>query len=321
MSDTKVNREYKDRLFKFIFGNPDKKEWTLSLYNAMNGSHYTDPEDIQLNTIEDAVYLGMKNDVSFLIADTFNFYEHQSGFNPNMPMRMLIYAEMIYDSYIETAEDYHRFSSLQQHAPTPKCVCFYNGTKEIEDRIILKLSDSFAPGSEPDIEVKVTMVNVNYGHNDELLKACKPLSDYAYFVYRVRRNRSVGNKIESAIDLAIAEQPEDSLIKPFLIKNKAEVKSMFITEYDEQKAFAETKAEAKAEGREEGREEGRKEGRKEGREEGIAIGETKGRAEGKIEGALMMLVNLVKDGLLTESQAAEKINMTVPEFEAAMQGV
>ena len=325
MSETKVNREYKDRLFKFIFGNPEKREWTLSLYNAMNGSHYTNPEDIKLNTIENAVYLSMKNDVSFLIADTFNFYEHQSGFNPNMPMRMLIYAGMIYDGYIETCEDYHRFSSRQQHAPTPKCVCFYNGYKDTPDRMELRLSDSFAPGSKPDIEVRVTMINVNYGHNAELLKACKPLEDYAYFVYRVRRNRSVGNKIENSIDLAIDEQPDDSLIKPFLIKNKAEVKSMFITEYDEQRAFAETKAEGWIEGREEGkaegRKEGREEGRKEGREEGRKEGREEGREEGRAEGKIQAFAELVKDGLLTISQAAEKVHMTVPEFEAAIQTI
>ena len=297
MSDSKVNREYKDRLFKFIFGNPDKKEWTLSLYNAMNGSDYKNPEDISLNTIENAVYMGMKNDVSFLIADTFNFYEHQSGFNPNMPMRMLIYAGMIYDGYTETCDDYHRFSSIQQHAPTPKCVCFYNGMKETPDKIVLKLSDSFTPGSDPDIEVRVTMVNINYGHNGALLRECKPLSDYSYFVYRVRKNRWAGNKLEAAIDLALAELPDDSLIKPFLIKNRAEVKSMFITEYDEQRAFAEQKAE------------GRAEGRAEGVEEGEAIGTIK------------TLAGLVKDGLLTMSQAAERVNMTVPEFELKMQTV
>ena len=291
MSDTKVNREYKDRLFKFIFGNPENKEWTLSLYNAMNGSHYTNPEDISLNTVEDAVYMSMKNDVSFLIADTFNLYEHQSTFNPNMPMRMLIYAGMIYDSYIETHEYYHRFSSLQQHAPTPKCVCFYNGLKETEDRIVLKLSDAFTLGSDPDIEVRVTMININYGHNGELLRDCKALNDYSYFVYSVRQNLKRTPNFSVAIDLAIAEMPEDSLIKPFLIKNRAEVKSMYITEYDEARTFAEQKEEGRAEGR----------------------------AEGKAEGKLQAFVELVKEGLLSISQAAEKVNMTVPEFEAVMQ--
>ncbi len=88
---------------------------------------------------------------------------------------------------------------------------------------------------------------------------------------------------------------------------------MFITEYDEQRAFAETKAEGWIEGREEGKAEGRKEGREEGRKEG--------REEGRAEGGLAMLVRLVKDGLLTVTQAADKVNMTVPEFEAAMHAI
>ena len=79
---TGVNREYRDRLFKFIFGNPENKEWTLSLYNAVNGSNYTDANEIRFNTIEDVVYMGMRNDVSFLIANTVSFYEQQSTFNP-----------------------------------------------------------------------------------------------------------------------------------------------------------------------------------------------------------------------------------------------
>ena len=130
-----ANREYKDRLFKFIFGNPENKEWTLSLYNAINGSQYTNPDDIQLNTIENAVYMSMKNDVSFLMADTLNLYEQQASFNPNMPMRFLIYAGMVYGRYVEENRSYRRYSSKQQKAPTPKCICFYNGQEDKEDRL------------------------------------------------------------------------------------------------------------------------------------------------------------------------------------------
>ena len=90
-----VNNKYSDRLFKFIFGRFENREWTLSLYNAINGSNYTDPDEIEINTIESAVYLSMRNDVSFLIADVMNLYEQQSTFNPNMPMRFLIYAGML----------------------------------------------------------------------------------------------------------------------------------------------------------------------------------------------------------------------------------
>ena len=144
MSDSKrVNRKYKDRLFTFIFGNSENKAWTLSLYNAVNGSDYTNPDDIILNTIDNVVYMGMKNDVSFLMGDMMNFYEQQSTFNPNMPMRFLIYAGMVYSKYIEGDNGYHRFSKQQQQAPTPKCICFYNGTDKKQDRIVLSLSDSF----------------------------------------------------------------------------------------------------------------------------------------------------------------------------------
>lgn len=59
-----VNREYKDRLFKYIFGREENKAWALSLYNAINGTNYTDENSIELTTIDDALYMGMKNDVS-----------------------------------------------------------------------------------------------------------------------------------------------------------------------------------------------------------------------------------------------------------------
>ncbi|MBQ9389778.1 MAG: hypothetical protein IJU07_06345 [Synergistaceae bacterium] len=97
-----TNTKHKDRLFKFIFGNPEHKDWTLSLYNALNGSHYTDPEDIEFNTIEDVIYMGMKNDVSFLVMDamTMNIWEHQSSVNPNLHVLFLLYAGQLYDKYI-----------------------------------------------------------------------------------------------------------------------------------------------------------------------------------------------------------------------------
>ena len=299
---TGTNREYKDRLFKFIFGNPENKEWTLSLYNAVNGSSYTNPDDIKLTTLENVVYMNMKNDVSFLIADTMSFYEQQSSFNPNMPMRFFVYAGMVYSRYIETSQEYRKYSSKQQKAPTPKCICFYNGTSEKDDKTILKLSDSF--DSESDIEVIVTMINVNYGHNKELMEACKPLEEYAFFIDRVRMYQKDSDNLEEAIDKAVEDLPDNSMIKQFLMINKAEVKRMCITEYDEERTLNETREE----GREEGRAEGREEGRAEGREEGIV--------EGVKQGSLKTLIKLVAKGILTLSQAAEEADMTVAEFEA-----
>ena len=283
---TGTNREYKDRLFKFIFGNPENKEWTLSLYNAVNGSSYTNPDDIKLTTLENVVYMNMKNDVSFLIADTMSFYEQQSSFNPNMPMRFFVYAGMVYSRYIETSQEYRKYSSKQQKAPTPKCICFYNGTSEKDDKTILKLSDSF--DSESDIEVVVTMINVNYGHNKELMEACKPLEEYAFFIDRVRMYQKDSDNLEEAIDKAVEDLPDNSMIKQFLMINKAEVKRMCITEYNEERTLNET--------------------REEGREEGIV--------EGVKQGSLKTLIKLVAKGILTLSQAAEEADMTVAEFEA-----
>jgi len=221
-----MNREYKDRLFKFIFGNPENKEWTLDLYNAMNGTHYTDVKALRLTTLDNAVYMSMMNDVSFLIDNVMSFYEQQSTFNPNMPMRFLIYAGMVYSNYIEESKTYRRYSSKQQKAPTPKCVCFYNGTANKDDRIVLSLADAFDTEAEPDIEVKVTMININYGHNKELLDSCKPLNEYSWFVDRVRTNQKETDTLEEAVSAAIDGLPDDALIKPFLLANKAEVKRM-----------------------------------------------------------------------------------------------
>ncbi|MDE7122076.1 MAG: hypothetical protein K2O42_07960, partial [Oscillospiraceae bacterium] len=171
----------------------------------------------------------------------------------------------------------------QQKAPTPKCICFYNGTDHKQDRMTLSLADTFEKDSAPDIEVKVTMININYGHNKELLNACKPLDEYAWFVEKVRTIQKTTSIFEEAIDQVLAEMPDDFLIKPFLMANKAEVKHMCITEYDESRTLAEQREE--------------------------------GRAEGKAEGVLNTLLELVKDGILTLSDAAKRANMTVAEFE------
>ena len=94
----KINKKYKDRLFRLIF--QDRKD-LLELYNAVNNSNYTDPEELTITTIEDVVYMGMKNDLSFLIDDVLNLYEHQSSFSPNLPLRGLFYFSSLYREQIE----------------------------------------------------------------------------------------------------------------------------------------------------------------------------------------------------------------------------
>lgn len=247
-----LNDKHKDRVFKFIFGSPENKKWTLDLYNAINSSHYTNPDDIQFNTIEDAVYLGMKNDVSFIILNEMNLWEHQSTYNPNMPMRFFIYAAKLYEKYIANS-DYYQYSMLLQSAPRPRCVCFYNGMEWQPEEKFLMLSEAF--GGKSDIEVRVKMLNINYGKNRTLMEVCQPLNEYAWLVDKIRLNKKSLKNMEAAVDAAIRDMPDDFVIKKFLLLNKAEVKGMFLTEYDQDKVLEQERRESTREGMRRGRRE------------------------------------------------------------------
>jgi len=277
-----INKEHKDRLFCFLFGSESNKEWTLSLYNAVNGTDHRDADDILFTTMDDAIYMGMKNDVSFNLFHVMNIYEQQSTYNPNMGVRQLMYAGKLYDKYIHRNK-LNIYGKRIVKLPIPKLVVFYNGTEGKEDRI-LKLSDAFetkGQAVESDIEVKVRMININYGQNRKLLGACRPLEEYAWLVKHIRENHE-DMDIENAVDKAIDEMPADYVIRPFLIGNRAEVKGMCITEYNE----AETLQMIREEGREEGREEERME----------------------------LLSRMVRRGDMTVERAAEYAGMTTEQF-------
>ena len=232
MAEIQVNKENQDRVFTLTFGG-EQKSWTLSLYNAINGSDYSNPDDITVTTLDDAIYCKMKNDVSFLISDTMNFYEHQSTFNPNMPLRMFLYAGGVYSEYVHDKGVELNCSTLRR-IPAPKLVVFYNGKKTLEDRTILKLSDAFAEGQKGDIEAEVTMLNINYGNNEELLGRCRPLCDYSIFVSTVRQLLTEGETMADAVHLAIRRLADDSPIKEYLLNKEAQVKLSCLTEFNAQ---------------------------------------------------------------------------------------
>lgn len=149
---------YKDRIFRMIF--KEKREF-LDLYNAMNGTHYTNPDELTVTTLDNAIYLGMKNDVSFLLQDTLSLYEHQSTDNPNMPLRNLLYVSDIYSQLTWTADLY---GSRLVRIPEPRFIEFYNGTKELPERCERKLSDAYAnPTDSPALELTTTVLNINPG--------------------------------------------------------------------------------------------------------------------------------------------------------------
>ena len=279
-----VNREHKSRLFAFIFGREENRKWILELYNAVNGSRHRNAGDIQITTIEDVIYMGMKNDVSLLLCDVMSIYEQQSTFNPNMPIRQMMYAGRLYDKYIQE-KGLNIYGEKQVLLPIPKLVTFYNGREDRADESILHLSDAFmenARAVEADIDVCVRMVNINYGRNRKLLENCGPLREYAWLVERIREcNGKMG--IEDAVDRAIDEMPDDFEIKGFLLANRAEVKNMCLTEYDEEKVMQMFKEEYLEEGREEGR--------------------------------LKAVLEMAKDGDISYGRAAEKLGKPVDEIE------
>ena len=252
---------YRDRLFCFIFGSEEHKDWTLSLYNAVNNTSYDDPGMITIATLTQVVYMGMQDDVALLVSDELDLYEHQSSYNPNMPLRLMQYTSNIYETLI-TLQKRNKYGSKLIPLPVPKLVTFYNGQTEQAEEKILRLSDSFPKekASESDIEVTVRMININPGRSKKLVSRCKPLEEYTWAVETIRENRRKMD-IERAIDRMLDEMPLDFEIRPYLEANRKGVKKMLLTEYNE----TETMELFRQEGREEGRKEGRQEGREEGR--------------------------------------------------------
>ena len=228
-------KKFKDRLFIFIFGrnSEQSKRWRLDLYNALNGTHYTDPNALKINTLENVIYISMHNDVSFIVDNEMNLYEQQSSFNPNMPLRGLLYFSQLYNAHLKSRGE-NILSSRKIILPTPKYVVFYNGTKETEETWKMRLSDSFEKNPEPgDFEWTATAININANHNKELQKNCKPLYDYISFVAKTRENLFSGTHKQEAFEKAVDWAIQQNLLEGLFKKYRAEVLDMILTEYDE----------------------------------------------------------------------------------------
>ena len=269
-----VIRNYRDTLFRMLYRN---KKRLLSLFNAVNGTQYDNPDDLTITTLEGVLYLGMKNDVSCIIDMMMQLYEHQSTVNPNMPLRNLFYVSDLLQKYIYE-EGLDIYSRKQIKIPTPKFVVFYNGDEEQPERKEIRLSKAFSANTgETNMELVVLQININKGQNEELKAACKTLQEYAEFTERAREHRKE-MELEDAIRTTIDECIRDGILKDFLLKNKAEVYHMCLYEFDVELHERVLREEE----REEGRLEGRREGRREGRSEGIREGRLEGQREERI---------------------------------------
>ena len=297
---------YKDSMFRMLY--LDKVE-LLSLYNAVNGTDYTDVDSLEINTLQNAIYMKMKNDVSFLFNFQVNLYEHQSTVNPNMPLRDLFYVADLLQNYVKDCNLYAR--SLIK-IPAPRFIVFYNGKEKQPERRVHKLSDAFCKKQkEPELELKVTVLNINAGNNAELLGKCKTLREYMQYVERVR-GYAATMSIDEAVERAITECIREGILAEFLKRNRAEAKKVSIYEYNEELHLATV------------------------RQEGYEDGLSEGLAQGITQGITQSIVELLEDlGTISESvketiETQEDIEMlrkwhklaarskTLEEFEEAL---
>ena len=254
MTDEKqpVYFTYKDRVSRLLFRD---KHRLLEIYNALNRTNYSDVDGLTTTTLENAIYMKMKNDVSFVIDCSMCLYEHQSSYCPNMPLRGFLYLADLYKKYIRNAD---LSVSRRIKIPTPHYIVFYNGLEREEEEFVQKLSDSFEDGKEGCMELTVRIININYGHSKELMDRCRSLADYAYFVAEIRKRleyMSFQEAVVQAVDICI----EKNVLREFLLEQKAEVIAMSIYEYNEEYV------------------------RKVLMEDGEERGYTRGRAEGRAE--------------------------------------
>jgi len=271
--EEKPQPKYRDRLFIAIFGkdNERSKRWRLDLYNVLNGTNYTDPNALELNTIENVIYIKMYNDVSFLVDGQMTLYEQQSETNANMPLRGLFYFAQLYQKHMAKKNLTLHQSSLIK-IPNPRFIVFYNGDTKKAERYKLRLSDAFElEDKSGDFEWTADVININQGANETLVKKCKSLYDYVRLVGRISDNKKkkmeIGQAVCEAVDWAIKE----NFLEGFVKEQKQEIIAMCLTEFDEENAIR---------------------GWKE---------------DGRIEKALEAALTLIRDYNATPEEAAEKM--------------
>ncbi len=273
MANTIYSR-YRDNVFCLLH---QEKANLLELYNAMNGTRYSSAESLRVVTLPNAICMKYHNDAAYTFNSDLSLYEQQSTDNPNMPLRVLYYIAEEYQRIVPSKGLYY---GSRIKIPTPHFVVFYNGTKPQPERKVYRLSELFEkPEEPPELELAVTVLNINDGYNTQLLSKCSTLRGYMAFVNKVRDNRAAGGMdIEEAVRDAVDRCIAEGILADFFRQRKEEVVGMGIFEFDEELY------------KEAIQEDAREEGHREGRREAI--------------------LELVKDGLLSIADASQKLGKT-----------
>ncbi len=285
------NREYKSDVISMMLQIP---EYALDVYNAMNDSVYTDPDMIQIMRLENGISLSVRNDASFFISNYLNLYEHQSTYSPNAPLRFLIYLTNLLKTTIRKRNLYSR---KRVQIATPHFAVFYNGTEKRPEKEVLKLSDAFINRTDtPEIELTVTVYNINPNNNTQLLEKSEVLRGYMIFVNRVRENlehekiaqnapeydeAAYEEDLEAAINEAIDHCIEHHIMEIFFRENRSEVTKSMVLDYTWERREKLIRAEEYEDGKREGYAAGISQGRAEGEKRGFTEGEKRGRARAR----------------------------------------
>ncbi len=254
----KVNREYKDTVFVDFFSK-DKtaKENFLLLYNALHGTNLSDTTKLENIELEQVIYTGLKNDISFLVDNKLIvLVEHQSTINENMPLRFLEYVARLYE---KTQDPKNRYLRKMIKIPRPEFFVFYNGEEDYPVEKTLKLSEAFCDNEkEIALELTVRVYNINKNKNNPILEKCTKLNEYSIFIEETRRLHKIDP--EHGFETAIKECISKGILKEYLERKTMEVRNMLVAEYDYATDIAVQRGEAFIQGIERGIEQGIEQG-------------------------------------------------------------
>lgn len=170
-------RGHKDSVFRLLFND---KEHALELYSAISGKHY-EPEStaFRFTTLEEVILKTQKNDISFLLEDAFIIMlEHQSTLSRSLTIRYLLY----YADTIQRDIPNRDFYKASVKIPRPTFIVLYNGTEEIPDTMTMRLSENYLGEGKNDLQLELTVYNINEGRNQEIMEQCRTLQEYSRFV-------------------------------------------------------------------------------------------------------------------------------------------
>jgi hypothetical protein len=243
-----INRNYKDTVFRRLFNT---KEKLLELYNAIFGTDYKDWSAIKINTLENVLFMGMRNDISFVIYGVLVLLEHQSTINKNLAARMFLYLSKIYEKIISEDAPNALYKRDEVELPNPEFIVLCNGKEDFPKEEIINISAVFKNKDRKNrLDMEVRVININKGVNPELESKSKTLADYISLITKIREYEK-NHPLEEAIKLAVKYCVDNDILKEFLLENATEVVGMLATEFDMDIALKVAREEGKEEGKKE----------------------------------------------------------------------